>query len=290
MANSINGMAELFRARLARQETIALPGCHDVLSAMMAETPGFGAVFLSGYSAAASAFGNPDIGLTTLSETAALARNMIQRVRAHAGRGQRGQRLRQRGERQPDDREMESAGVAGIVMEDQILPKRCGHAHGKKVLPLEVYLSKLAAALGARRRRPIIARTDSIDRRGGPAGPQVPRDRRRRRHHRRSDQRPVRRRPRGPGNKQVNLIFGGKTPILSATRPTRSASTSSCTRCRPCTSPRTPSGSGCRPRQARDLGDRRRQPPVRRVPAIHREELPRAEVPPVAVAVSRRRP
>jgi 2,3-dimethylmalate lyase len=80
MAHSINGMAERFRARLDQRETIPLPGCYDVLSALISEDAGFEAVFLSGYGVAASFLGNPDIGLTTLSETAQLARNVVDAV------------------------------------------------------------------------------------------------------------------------------------------------------------------------------------------------------------------
>ena len=66
MGSSINGMAERFRELLATPGGIEVPGCYDVLSAMLLEVAGFPAVFLSGYGFAASAFGNPDIGLTTL--------------------------------------------------------------------------------------------------------------------------------------------------------------------------------------------------------------------------------
>jgi 2-methylisocitrate lyase-like PEP mutase family enzyme len=218
MANSINGMAELFRARLARPETIALPGCYDVLSALISEDAGFEAIFLSGYGVAASFLGNPDIGLTTLSETAQLARNVVDAVNVPVvvdvddGYGNEENVSR-------TIYEMESAGVAAIQMEDQISPKRCGHAEGKKVLPMELYLSKLAAALKARQTPlSIIARTDSTDLddavqrarkyletgadaaiidglRSMEAVRRVGRD--------------------VPGNKQLNLIFGGKTPILT---------------------------------------------------------------------------
>jgi 2-methylisocitrate lyase-like PEP mutase family enzyme len=104
-------------------------------------------------------------------------------------------------------------------MEDQISPKRCGHAEGKKVLPMELYLSKLAAALKARQTPlSIIARTDSTD-----LDDAVQRARKyletgadaaiidglRSMEAVRRVGREV------PGNKQLNLIFGGKTPILT---------------------------------------------------------------------------
>ncbi|HEY7138993.1 MAG TPA: isocitrate lyase/PEP mutase family protein [Methylomirabilota bacterium] len=218
MANSINGMAERFRARLGQKATIPLPGCYDVLSALISEDAGFEAIFLSGYGVAASFLGNPDIGLTTLSETAQLARNVVDAVNVPVvvdvddGYGNEENVSR-------TIYEVESAGVAAIQMEDQISPKRCGHAEGKRVLPVEQYLSKLAAALKARQTPLcIIARTDSTDlddaiRRArkyletgadaviidGLRSLEI-----------------VRRVGRDvPGNKQLNLIFGGKTPILT---------------------------------------------------------------------------
>src|SRR3984957_20962114 len=73
---SINGMAEKFRALLAAPEGIELPGCYDALSAMILERVGFQAVFMSGYGVAASMFGSPDIGLTSLVETALVTKSV----------------------------------------------------------------------------------------------------------------------------------------------------------------------------------------------------------------------
>src|SRR5438132_9078256 len=81
MKASINGMAERFRGFLNAPGVIELPGSYDVLSSMIIERAGFSTVFLSGYGFAASYLGNPDIGLTTLTETAALARNVSNAVR-----------------------------------------------------------------------------------------------------------------------------------------------------------------------------------------------------------------
>src|SRR5262245_17703698 len=77
---SINGMAERFRTMLRESAGIELAGCYDVLSAMLLEVAGFECIFLSGYGVAASFLGNPDIGLTTLSETSLLARNVSNRI------------------------------------------------------------------------------------------------------------------------------------------------------------------------------------------------------------------
>ena len=76
MTHSINGMAERFREALNAPGVIELPGCYDVISAMLLERAGFATVFLSGYGVAASLLGNPDIGLTSLVETAQAAKNM----------------------------------------------------------------------------------------------------------------------------------------------------------------------------------------------------------------------
>src|SRR5439155_923549 len=106
-------------------------------------------VFLSGYGVAASLLGNPDIGLTTLTETAASAHNVAAAVRVPVlvdvdnGYGNEENVAR-------TIRELEHAGAAAIVMEDQVLPKRCGHLEGKQVLPKELYLKKLTHALKAR--------------------------------------------------------------------------------------------------------------------------------------------
>jgi methylisocitrate lyase len=219
MVPSLTGMAERYRAMLAAPDFIELLGAHDVLSAIVAETVGFRAVFLSGYGFAASALGNPDIGLTTLTETSLAAKQMINRlaipviVDADNGYGNEDNVVR-------TVRELEFAGAAGLVMEDQVLPKRCGHAEGKKVLPLALYMRKLEYALRCRETPlVIVARTD--------ASPLTEAIARARAFHaagadltlidgvssldhlkRIADE--------VPGAKQVNLIFGGKTPMLSA--------------------------------------------------------------------------
>ena len=218
MTRSINGMAEKFRARLEEPSTIVLPGCHDVLSAVLAQEAGFEAVFLSGYGVAASFLGNPDIGLTSLTETAQIARHVVNAIDVPVvvdvdnGYGNEENVSR-------TICEMESAGVAAVQLEDQIFPKRCGHAEGKKVLPLDLYMTKLASALKARQTPlSIIARTDSTDlddaimraRSFLDAGADaVIIDGLR-------DQAAIDRVSREvKGHKQLNLILGGKTPILT---------------------------------------------------------------------------
>ena len=218
VGRSINGMAERFRERLEAPGPIVLPGCHDVLSSILSQEAGFEAIFLSGYGVAASHLGNPDIGLTTLTETSQVAKNVVSAVdvpvvvdvdNGYGNEENVGRTIY----------EMEAAGVAAIQLEDQIFPKRCGHSEGKKVLPAPIFLKKLESALKARQTPLcIIARTDSTDLddaiarardflsagaeaviidglRGMEAIERVRREVR--------------------GHKQLNLIYGGKTPLLS---------------------------------------------------------------------------
>ena len=214
---SINGMAERFRQLLERPGGIELPGCYDVLSAMLMERAGFECVFLSGYGVSASFLGNPDIGLTTLSETAAIARNITRRVNiptivdADNGYGNEDNVLR-------TVDELESSGAAGMIMEDQVLPKRCGHSESKAIVPLSHYLKKLECALRGRQTPlVVVARTDATAIDEGIARAKAF-------HEAGADvtlidglrsiedaQRVARE---VPGLKQLNLIYGGKTPLL----------------------------------------------------------------------------
>jgi 2-methylisocitrate lyase-like PEP mutase family enzyme len=219
MTQSINGMAERFRGFLDAPGMIELPGCYDVLSAVLLEQVGFAAVFLSGYGVAASFFGNPDIGLTSLTETALLAKNVAIAVRvplvvdADNGYGNEDNVIR-------TVYELEYAGAAAVTIEDQVFPKRCGHAANKMIVPLGDYLRKLECALTARQTQlVIIARTDAVDveeaitraKAFHAAGADVVLADGLKSH---ADLARVGREV--PGHKQVNLIYGGKTPILSA--------------------------------------------------------------------------
>ena len=215
--SSINGMAERLRARLQGTEGIVLPGCHDVLSAILLETAGFDQVFLSGYGVAASLLGNPDIGLTTLSETAMIAKHVVSRLNVPVfvdidnGYGNEESVTR-------TIHEMEHAGVAAIVLEDQVMPKRCGHSAHKEVLPLDIYLKKLDHALHTRRTpMVVVARTDATNIDEAISRAQAF-------HAAGADITLVdgiasldnarRVSAEVPGPKQLNLIYGGKTPIL----------------------------------------------------------------------------
>jgi methylisocitrate lyase len=144
-----------------QRQTIAVPGVFNALVAKMAERLGFHAVYLSG-GALSAAHGVPDIGLLSVNDFVNEARAIVQAVSlpllcdADTGFGEalnveRTVRL------------FESAGVAGIHLEDQELPKRCGHLSGKSLVDAETMAAKLRAAVAARRDPSfvIIARTDA---------------------------------------------------------------------------------------------------------------------------------
>ena len=137
-------------------------GAHDVFSARLIEAAGLETVFLGGFSTAASLLGMPDVGFLTLTEMAEAIRRMVHCVHipviadGDTGHGDLHHVMR-------TVREFERAGAAGILLEDQVSPKRCGHVPGKKVIPAEEMVLKLRAALDARRDPDfiLIARTDA---------------------------------------------------------------------------------------------------------------------------------
>jgi 2-methylisocitrate lyase-like PEP mutase family enzyme len=139
-----------------------MAGVYDALSAMIATEAGFEVIFVSGYSVAATALGEPDFGLLTQTEIAATARAVCAvtqlpvLIDCDTGYGNAINVIRTM-------EEMQRAGAAGVFLEDQVWPKRCGHMRGKRVIPLEEQLAKLRAAIDARRPGDsfIVARTDA---------------------------------------------------------------------------------------------------------------------------------
>jgi 2-methylisocitrate lyase-like PEP mutase family enzyme len=137
-------------------------GAHDVFTARLIEAAGLETVFLGGFGTSASLLGLPDVGFVTLTEMADAVRRMAQRVSipvvadGDTGHGDLHNVLRTVGE-------FELAGAAGILLEDQVTPKRCGHFEGKRLISPEDMLLKLHAARAARRdpNFVIIARTDA---------------------------------------------------------------------------------------------------------------------------------
>lgn len=142
--------------------TVALPGAFNALSARLAESVGFEAVYISGAGVTNALTAMPDVALLTLTEMAQQCRYITSAVSvpciadADTGYGETLNVAR-------TVREMESAGLAGIHLEDQVAPKRCGHLEGKQVIPAEEMVRKIAAAVKARKDPDflLIARTDA---------------------------------------------------------------------------------------------------------------------------------
>jgi 2-methylisocitrate lyase-like PEP mutase family enzyme len=150
------------RQLLNRPGVIRSLGAHDVFTARLIEAAGLETVFIGGFGTSASLLGLPDVGFLTLTEMAGAVRRMAQRVRipvvadGDTGHGDLHNVVR-------TVREFEQAGAAGILLEDQVTPKRCGHFQGKQVIPPEEMVLKLRAAQAARRDPDfvIVARTDA---------------------------------------------------------------------------------------------------------------------------------
>jgi 2-methylisocitrate lyase-like PEP mutase family enzyme len=158
------------RELIARGPTLYVPGCYNAMSARVLESAGFDAVYMTGYGTSLSLTGLPDVGLTTMSEMVANARYIASAVRipliadADTGFGNAINVIR-------TIREYIGAGVAGIHMEDQLSPKRCGHVAGRLVIPMEEAVGKIRAAVDARNEYDpdfvLIARTDARGASGG---------------------------------------------------------------------------------------------------------------------------
>jgi len=153
--------ASRFRASLQREGMVVAPGAYDCITAKLIEQAGFAAIYMTGAGTAAS-LGYPDFGLVTMSEMAANAGRIAAAVElpviadADTGYGNELNAFRTM-------REFERLGVAGIHIEDQEFPKKCGHLEGKQIIPREDWLAKIRAAAAARRDKDftIIARTDA---------------------------------------------------------------------------------------------------------------------------------
>ncbi len=165
-------MADLLRARsdgparlrelLAGDLPVLLPGCYDALGARLIEQAGFDAVYMTGFGTSASLLGRPDVGLLGLSEMVDNARRIVAAVDrpvvadADTGYGNQINVIR-------TIQAYEQAGVAGVHIEDQVLPKKCGHMEGKQVVSAAEFEAKIAAAVAARSNPDfvVIARTDA---------------------------------------------------------------------------------------------------------------------------------
>jgi methylisocitrate lyase len=149
------------RKRLGGGESVVMAGCFDALSAKLASRAGFETMFLSGYCTSATHLGLPDFGYLTQTEMADVARRVCRVVPdvqvvvdGDTGYGNPLNVIR-------TIELYEEAGAAGIFLEDQVWPKKCGHMAGKKVVPADEWLAKLRAALDTRDRLFVTARTDA---------------------------------------------------------------------------------------------------------------------------------
>jgi 2-methylisocitrate lyase-like PEP mutase family enzyme len=142
---------------------LVLPGCSDALTARIAASAGFQAVYATGAGIANTVLGRPDVGLTTMTEVLDQVARMVDAVDVpviadiDTGYGNAINARR-------TIRAFERAGVGGIQIEDQVFPKRCGHFERTAVIPVDEFLGKLRAVLDARADPDlvVIARTDAL--------------------------------------------------------------------------------------------------------------------------------
>ena len=150
------------RELLAGPEPVVAPGAYDALSARLVEQAGFDVVYMTGFGTSASLLGRPDVGLLGGAEMVDHVRRIVDAVErpviadADTGYGNAINVVR-------TVRAYEQAGVAGLHLEDQVMPKKCGHMSGKAVIPAAEMVGKIRAAVDARRDPDLvlIARTDA---------------------------------------------------------------------------------------------------------------------------------
>lgn len=162
MAQATVSRAARLRALIA-DHTVMMPGAINALSARLIERMGFEAIYLSGAVLANSVIGEPDVGVTTLTEAAAHAARCAAVTSvpiimdADTGFGAAAENAAR------TVQEYERAGLAGLHLEDQEFPKRCGHLEGKRLVSTDEFCARIAAAAAARRDPDfvLIARTDA---------------------------------------------------------------------------------------------------------------------------------
>ena len=145
------------------KEILVMPGVYDALSAKIAEKCGVKAVQVTGYGLAGSNLGLPDVGIMTKTQMVELVRNICNAVSIPVmadGDTGFGNAINL----YYAVKEFEAAGAAGINLEDQFFPKRCGHMGGKQIIPFEEAVKKIEAAAAARVDPDFVinARTDAI--------------------------------------------------------------------------------------------------------------------------------
>ena len=174
----MTGQGAALRERLASDDLLVCPGVHDPLTAAVADSVGFDAIYMTGYGTSLSKIGYPDAGFITMPEMVDNAANIQERVDvpliadADNGYGNATNVVR-------TVREYIKAGVGAIHIEDQTFPKRCGHTKGRQVIPREEAVGKIAAAADVRDERGesfvIIARSDARGTGGGSLGEAIDR-------------------------------------------------------------------------------------------------------------------
>lgn len=155
---------ERFRALVERPGIFKLPGAYNGLSSLQAKRAGFDGVYLSGAAMSAS-MGLPDLGITTIDDVCFFIRQIARvsglpiLVDGDTGFGEALNVMQM-------VRAFEDAGAGAVQIEDQLLPKKCGHLNDKKLAPAADMAAKVAAARKARRHLYIVARTDGLEREG----------------------------------------------------------------------------------------------------------------------------
>jgi carboxyvinyl-carboxyphosphonate phosphorylmutase len=152
----------VLRKILAQERTVLVPGAYDALSAKILQQAGFKVLYMTGSGVTASLTGMPDVGILTMTEMVNQARNMVGAIDlplicdADNGYGNPINVIR-------TVKEYERVGVAGIHIEDQVAPKKCGHFEGKQIVAAEEMVKKIEAAIYAREEDDflLIARTDA---------------------------------------------------------------------------------------------------------------------------------
>jgi methylisocitrate lyase len=153
-----------FRRLVEQPGILQMPGAYNGLSALQAKAAGFGALYLSGAAMSAS-MGLPDLGMITIEDVCFFIRQMARAaqlpmlVDGDTGFGEALNVMHM-------VRSFEEAGAGAVQLEDQLLPKKCGHLNDKKLAPASDMAAKVAAARKARRHLYIIARTDALEREG----------------------------------------------------------------------------------------------------------------------------
>ena len=157
--------ASVLRAALQRRKALVVPGCHDALSAKIIENAGFEAIQVSGFGLAGSLLGKPDVGLVDMKDILDITGHIVRAVTipvmadidTGGGNALNAAAITER---------LIEMGAAGVNIEDQVFPKRCGHMEGKQVIPADEMAGKVRAMLETRRRLGadivINARTDSF--------------------------------------------------------------------------------------------------------------------------------